>query len=123
MSNRIKVKKVIEDAESLLIQMRAQRASRGPDPVEWAQTALGFDLDHWQKRIMRSDHPRLVVVAARQSGKSVVTGAKTAYEAATRPGLRVVTVAPSFRQAHYWRIRSRSASVPMACHTSARGSV
>ena len=93
------IKKLTGEAEELLAQMRAQRVARSPDPVAWAEKALGFELDHWQKRIMRSGHPRLVVVAARQSGKSVVTGAKTAFEAATRPGLRVVTVAPSFRQA------------------------
>lgn len=93
------IKKLTGEAEELLAQMRAQRVTRSPDPVTWAEKALGFELDHWQRKIMRSNHPRLVVVAARQSGKSVVTGAKTAYEAATRPGLRVVTVAPSFRQA------------------------
>jgi hypothetical protein len=70
-----------------------------PDPVAWAQDALGLELDGWQQQIMRSASDRLVVVAARQSGKSVITGAKAAFEAQTRPGLRVVVIAPSFRQA------------------------
>jgi hypothetical protein len=69
------------------------------DPVTWAQAALGLQLDEWQRQIMHSGSDRLVVVAARQSGKSVITGAKAAFEAQTRPGLRVVVVAPSFRQA------------------------
>jgi hypothetical protein len=70
-----------------------------PGPVAWAQAALGLELDGWQQQIMRSGSDRLVVVAARQSGKSVITGAKAAFEAQTHPGLRVVVVAPSFRQA------------------------
>jgi hypothetical protein len=69
------------------------------DPVAWAQDALRLELDGWQRQIMRSASDRLVVVAARQSGKSVITGAKAAFEAQTRPGLRVVVIAPSFRQA------------------------
>lgn len=93
------IRKLKDEATLLLEQIRAQRTQRVPDAVQWAEQALGFDLDHWQRKIMRSNHPRLVVIAARQSGKSVVTGAKTAFEAATRPGLRIVTVAPSFRQA------------------------
>ena len=97
--NSAAIRKLTGEAEELLAQVRAQRITRVPDPVQWAQAALGFELDQWQRRIMRSNHSRLVVIAARQSGKSVVTGAKTAYEAASRPGLRVVTVAPSFRQA------------------------
>ncbi|MEP1354494.1 MAG: terminase family protein [Tateyamaria sp.] len=69
-----------------------------PDPVKWAEQVLGFALDPWQQNIMRSQHHRLVVVAARQSGKSVITGAKDAYDAMRIPGLRVVVVSPSFRQ-------------------------
>jgi hypothetical protein len=70
-----------------------------PDPVQWAKTALAFDLDDWQREIMRSEHHRLIVVAARQSGKSVITGAKSAFAAQTQPGLRVIVIAPTFRQA------------------------
>ncbi len=70
-----------------------------PDPVVWAEQALGFEyLDEWQQSIMRSEHHRLVVVAARQSGKSVITGALAGHRALTHSGLRVVVVAPSFRQ-------------------------
>lgn len=91
---------LMAQAEAFRAEMEADRAAIAcPDPVAWAERALGFPLDTWQQTIMRSRHHRLVVIAARQSGKSVVTGAKTAFEAATRPGLRVVSVAPSFRQA------------------------
>ncbi|WP_170756418.1 terminase large subunit domain-containing protein [Ruegeria lacuscaerulensis] len=47
---------------------------------------------------MRSESQRLVVVAARQCGKSVISGALAAHRALTRPGYRIVLVAPSFRQ-------------------------
>ena len=100
MSHKAKLRRTIAEAETLLADMQARRiAITERDPVRWAENALGIDLDTWQRDIMRSTHDRLVVVAARQSGKSVVTGAKAAFEAATHPGLRVVTVAPSHRQA------------------------
>lgn len=83
----------------VLSSAELMRLDTKPDPVAWAQDALGLELDGWQQQIMRSASDRLVVVAARQSGKSVITGAKAAFEAHTHPGLRVVVVAPSFRQA------------------------
>nr|WP_321254232.1 hypothetical protein [uncultured Ruegeria sp.] len=48
---------------------------------------------------MLSQHHRLCLVVCRQGGKSVSVGAKAGYEAHIHHGLRVVAVAPSFRQA------------------------
>lgn len=93
-------RKALREAQRTIAVSQAVRAgAAAQDPVDWAEVALELKLDTWQRDIMRSRHQRLVVVAARQSGKSVITGAKAAYEAQSRAGLRVVVTAPSFRQA------------------------
>ncbi len=88
-----------------LLEMRER-----PDPVEWAEHALGgVTLEGFQRQIMRSDHHRLCAVICRQGGKSVITGTKAAFEAYTKPGYRIVIVSPSFRQSMLLAVKIESA--------------
>ena len=69
--DRRELKRLMEQAEAFRVEVVADGMSfETPDPVAWARRALGFELDGWQQRIMRSEHPRLICVAARQSGKA-----------------------------------------------------
>jgi len=68
------------------------------DPVAWAEERLGFRLDPWQRGLLIDDHQRLLLCCPRQSGKSTVVAARTAYLMVNRPGIRIVALAPTIRQ-------------------------
>jgi hypothetical protein len=59
---------------------------------------LGFVPDDWQRAVMRSSAPRLLLNTARQLGKSSVCGALGLFEALYRPPALVLVSAPSLRQ-------------------------
>jgi hypothetical protein len=68
-----------------------------PDAVELAERA-GFDLDGWQRDVLVSTAPRLLLNCSRQSGKSTVTALLATHTALTRPGALVLLLSPSQRQ-------------------------
>jgi hypothetical protein len=57
------------------------------------------DPDEWQTRIVRCSDPRILILACRQVGKSLVAGCLALREALLRPGATVLLLAPSERQA------------------------
>ena len=48
------------------------------DPVIWAERIAGLTLDPWQRDVLLSAAPRLLLNATRQSGKSTVAALKAA---------------------------------------------
>jgi phage terminase large subunit-like protein len=69
------------------------------DPVGWVARAAGLAPDPWQMDVLRSDAPRLLLLCARQTGKSTTVGWLVAWRAASRPGQRIGLIAPTERQA------------------------
>src|SRR3954471_11340723 len=69
------------------------------DPVAWAERIAGLTLDPWQRDVLLSLSPRLLLNATRQSGKSTVAALKAAWTV-LQGGLAVV-VSPSLRQSGY----------------------
>jgi hypothetical protein len=67
------------------------------DRVAWAQ-AIGWTLDPWQKQVLASDHPRLLLNCCRQSGKSTVAALLALHEAMYRPRSLTLLLSPSQRQ-------------------------
>jgi hypothetical protein len=67
------------------------------DPSE-ILAAAGIDADPWQKKVLRSDAPRGLWLAARQTGKSLTAAAKALATALYRPGSLVLLLSPSQRQ-------------------------
>lgn len=65
--------------------------------VDVFRAAVG-DPDPWQEAVLASDARRAILLCSRQSGKSTVTSALAAHEAASRPGSLVLIVSPSLRQ-------------------------
>ena len=67
------------------------------DPAEGFRRAVG-DPDPWQTGVLRSDATRILLLCARQTGKSTATAALALYEVLYRPGALVLLVSPSLRQ-------------------------
>ncbi len=94
-----KRKDVLESLRRQTAQMQAiVSTAKQLNPVEWAERALGFPLVEFQRTVMLSTSSRLCVLAARQSGKSQVSAALCAHQAAVRANYRVNVIAPTFRQ-------------------------
>ena len=58
----------------------------------------GMDPDPWQESLLRSRADRMLLLCARQTGKSTVTGAIAYHEVAYNPGALVLLLSPSLRQ-------------------------
>jgi hypothetical protein len=69
------------------------------DPIAWAERTAGLTLDPWQRDVLLSASPRLLLNATRQSGKSTVAALKAA-RTVLEGGLAVV-VSPSLRQSGF----------------------
>jgi hypothetical protein len=69
------------------------------DPIAWAEHIAGLSLDPWQREVLLSAAPRLLLNATRQSGKSTAAALKAAWTV-LQGGLAVV-VSPSLRQSGY----------------------
>jgi hypothetical protein len=65
--------------------------------IELAERA-GIEPDDWQRDVLISAAPRLLLNASRQSGKSTVTALLATHTALTRPGALVLLLSPSQRQ-------------------------
>ena len=70
-----------------------------PDPVPWIVRAAGVEPDPWQADVLRSTAIRLLLLCARQTGKSTCVGWLVAWRAASRARQRVGLIAPTERQA------------------------
>jgi len=67
------------------------------DPAEVFRRAVG-EPDSWQGKVLRSGAQRILLLCARQTGKSTTTAALALYEALYRAGALVLLVSPSLRQ-------------------------
>lgn len=71
------------------------RLRRSP---ELAMLALGYKPDVWQLGLLRSTALRVMILAARQVGKSRTTACIAIRDALLKPGATIVIVSPSERQ-------------------------
>jgi hypothetical protein len=67
------------------------------DPCR-VMAAAGMAPDPWQRDLLVCGHRRILLLAARQSGKSQVTAALALRVALCRPGALVLLLSPSLRQ-------------------------
>jgi hypothetical protein len=67
------------------------------DPVELAQRA-GIQPDPWQADVLQTTATQVILLAARQSGKSTISGLLAVDEAIHRPPALVLLLAPALRQ-------------------------
>jgi hypothetical protein len=76
----------------------AQFVTAGSDPVEFFKLATGHTPDAWQVDLLRSDAQRVLLLAARQVGKSTTVGVLAVHRAVYSPGSLVLMISPSQRQ-------------------------
>src|SRR3954466_14976587 len=84
---------------SSLAALKPSESAALDDPVAWAERIAGLTLDPWQRDVLLSSAPRLLLNATRQSGKSTAAALKAAWTV-LQGGLAVV-VSPSLRQSGY----------------------
>jgi len=85
----------LERAEALARALMAPPAV--PDPVALFRAAFG-EPDPWQRDVLRSAAPRILLNCSRQSGKSTVAATIAVYEALAAAGSLVLLLSPSLRQ-------------------------
>jgi hypothetical protein len=68
------------------------------DPVQFASATLGMYPDPWQRRVLRSTAPRILLNAARQSGKSTTVGILATHTVLYEPDSLVLLLSPTLRQ-------------------------
>ena len=68
------------------------------DRVRFARR-LGFDPDPWQRDVLTSYDPRILILCSRQAGKSSVASILALHEVLSVPDSLVLILAPSERQA------------------------
>lgn len=71
--------------------------ARSLDPVRLAE-AVGMRPDGWQRDVLRSDHPRMLLNCSRQSGKSTTVAILATHRAVYSPGSLILCLSPSLRQ-------------------------
>lgn len=67
------------------------------DPVIFGRR-VGLELDPWQRDVVRSARPRLLLNCSRQSGKSTTTALLALHTALYRPEVNILLLSPSLRQ-------------------------
>lgn len=77
----------------------AQDLALALDRVEFARAVGIEEPDVWQKKLLRSEAPRVLLNIARQLGKSTTSAVLAFHKALYRPGSLVLILAPSERQA------------------------
>ncbi len=75
--------------------MLAEALKLGLDRVRFASACGLVTLEPWQREVLRSDSKRLLLVAARQSGKSTIAAARALHRALYYPGSLVLVFSPS----------------------------
>jgi hypothetical protein len=75
----------------------AARLAMALDAVQLARRA-GIEPDAWQAELLRSDAPQMLMLCARQSGKSTVSALIAVHEALCSAPALVLVLAPSLRQ-------------------------
>jgi hypothetical protein len=65
---------------------------------QWAEEALGLDLDEWQRDLLRSRSDRVLLNCSRQSGKSTMAAVIALHRALHYRGSLILCLAPALRQ-------------------------
>ena len=80
-------------------EVRPNPASAPQSVSEWAKSALNFHADPQQQPVLDCDAKRVIVLAARQVGKSTIAALRALYLAVHRPKSLICMVGPLGNQA------------------------
>jgi hypothetical protein len=91
-------KTLLREIEKLEAARRAARAEVPADRVEFARL-LGLEPDEWQRRLLSSNAPQVLINCGRQTGKSTIAATLALHQALSSPASLVLVLAPAERQA------------------------
>lgn len=80
----------------ILAALSRRDSSSSTSPADFA--GRFFELDDWQRRILTSSSPRIILNCCRQAGKSTVVALMALHRALYYPRSLVLIVSPSLRQ-------------------------
>jgi len=89
---------VLVTADALAAPAAAAETPKPDGVLEWAESELGFTADEHQAKLLTADGGRVLMLGARQVGKSTAAAVKVIYEAAHTPGCTILLASPSGRQ-------------------------
>jgi hypothetical protein len=110
-------------AAAIAREVRLLRQDAEPAPTRSAVELagdLGLALDPWQRDVLTTSARDILLLCARQAGKSTVAGLLALHQAVYEPGSLVLVVSPSERQSkrllktirrHYGALRAMAPSV------------
>lgn len=90
-------RRMLGQAQALAVPVVADPDVVPITPLELARAA-GLEPDAWQAKALESTSRKLLMLCARQSGKSTVAALLAVHEACFAPGALVLMLAPSMRQ-------------------------
>jgi hypothetical protein len=91
------VRKLRDEVATLEVPGGRVEPPRVPDPLEFAGRA-GLEPDDWQAELLSGDHRQIMLLCARQTGKSSVSAILALHQALSEPGALVLLLSPSLRQ-------------------------
>src|SRR5215207_5796722 len=94
----MKATQLLKEVEKLEAQRAAARAPIAADRVAFARL-VGIEPDDWQRRLLRSEAPRVLLNCGRQTGKSTIAAILALHQALLWPSSLVLILAPAERQA------------------------
>ena len=97
--NTAALKRELALLRSSLAALTPSQSATLDDPVAWAERTAGLTLDPWQRDVLLSGAPRLLLNATRQSGKMTAAALKAAWT--VQQGGLAVVVSPSLRQSGF----------------------
>jgi hypothetical protein len=109
--------------EATLKAIERRREEEAREPVLLAER-VGFEMDSWQKDVLRSQAQQTIMLVTRQGGKSTVSSIRALHKALHTPGALVLLLAPSYRQSKelFRKVKDAynvlPASVPLASESA-----
>src|SRR5215207_629006 len=94
----MKATQLLREIEKLEAERSAARAEVAADRVAFARL-VGIEPDEWQRRLLGSDAPQVLINCGRQTGKSTIAAVLALHGALISPGALVLILAPAERQA------------------------
>lgn len=94
----MRVQTLLREVEKLEASRDSRRRDLPADRVEFA-SSIGIVPDLWQRQLLCSEAPRVLLNCARQSGKSTMAGVVALHGALSVPGSLALILAPAERQA------------------------
>lgn len=110
-------KRLLLQAQAIREEIDRRRAQKAlHDPVSFARSC-GFTPAPWQEKLLRCDSKRIVLLTARQAGKSTVCAYLALHRALTVFGALVLVISPSQRQSAelLLKIKKVLGEMPQAC--------